>query len=568
MNTNTGYPLPQGCTISGNMTNFSIAVPAGRQCELLLYKKGESSPCQVWELSENTLTGSLRFIAVQLDSPTSWEYNYRIDGSIVPDPYGKAFTGRNQWNKDKNTEEHEVRTRIIEDSFPWEDDRMPRLPMQNVIAYNLHMRGFTKHASSKVKHKGTFKGLLEKLPYIQELGINQIQCMPVYDFEEMQEKYVNYWGYGDGYYFAPKASYAADDPVIELKELVKSLHQAGIELVIEMPFTGDTPKTMITDCLRYWAMQYHIDGFIVNPVLCDIQAFTKDPVLACTKILKKQDNFQNTMRRFLKGDEGMIHDVTWWLKHQSGSEGIFNYIANHNGFTLYDTVSYDGKHNELNGERNQDGPDYNYSWNCGAEGPSRKKAVAELRKNQIRNAFLLLLLAQGTPCLLAGDEFFNTQKGNNNVYCQDNPTAWLDWNRLEKNSRLHKFVKDLIAFRKSHKVLYPDHEMLGIDYTSCGIPDVSYHGESAWRMPSEISSRQLGVFYHETSGKEDNCFVAYNMHWLPHTFALPKLPKGQVWHEVISTEEGILESPKPIKEKKVMLNERTIRVFIGMQEEV
>lgn len=208
-----------------------------------------------------------------------------------------------------------------------------------------------------------------------------------------------------------------------------------------------------------------------------------------------QTGFQTVMRRFLKGDEGMVGDVIYWLRHSSEGEGIFNNIAGHTGFTMYDMVSYDGKHNEANGEQNQDGPDYNYSWNCGAEGPTKKKSVLELRKKQLYNAWFLLLTAQGTPCILAGDEFANTQKGNNNVYCQDNSTAWLDWRKLEKEAELHAFVKALIRIRKQYPVFAPAKEMQGLDKTRCGVPDVSYHGESAWRTPSEVYSRQLGVYY-------------------------------------------------------------------------
>ena len=218
---------------------------------------------------------------------------------------------------------------------------------------------------------------------MKELGINQIQCMPVYEFEE-NDKYVNYWGYGPAFWFAPKSAYAASgNAEKELKDLVKACHKEGIEVVLDMPFVSGLPHRMIEDCIRYYKMEYHIDGFIINPFNAPAEELRRDPLLKNTKILKKQDDFQNVMRRFLKGDEGMVRDVMWWQRHLSKEEGIFNYITNHTGFTLQDLVSYDGKHNEKNGEKNMDGPDYNYSWNCGAEGPSRKKAVTELRKNQV-----------------------------------------------------------------------------------------------------------------------------------------------------------------------------------------
>lgn len=568
MKTENGYPFPFGCTVNGEEANFSVVAAEGKTCELLLYRKGKSTPDTVIEMGERENAGCLRYVSVQTERPEDYEYNFRIDGQICPDTYGRGFAGRGEWGKPEETQSHKVRTRIVKDTFAWEGDRPLRIPMQDVVAYTLHMRGFTRHHSSKVTDRGTFAGMMEKIPYMRELGINQVQCMPLYDFEENQ-KYINYWGYGEGYYFAPKSSYAAsEDEVCEFKELVKALHKEGMELVLEMPFDESTTHAEMLECLRYWVMQYHVDGFIVNPLRISVSELKADPVLVHTKILIRQEGYQNAMRRFLKGDEGMIPEVIWWLKHQSGKEGNYNYIANHNGFTLHDVVSYDGKHNELNGENNQDGPEYNYSWNCGAEGPSRKRSIVELRKNQVRNAFFLLLLAQGTPCILAGDEFGNTQKGNNNVYCQDNSISWADWSRLEKEGELHDFVRDLIAFRKEHKLLHPDQEMSGV--SGClGIPDISYHGESAWCVPSEVSSRQIGVFYHDMDGEAQDCYVAYNMHWLPHSFALPMLPKGWNWHEAASTEEGVLKEPALVDDiKAVELKERTIKVFIAKQEEV
>ena len=256
-----------------------------------------------------------------------------------------------------------------------------------------------------------------------------------------------------------------------------------------------------------------------------------------------------------------------WLRHISKKDGIFNCITNQNGFTLYDLVSYDRKHNEANGENNQDGPEYNYSWNCGAEGMTRKKAIASLREQQMKNAFFLLLLAQGTPCILAGDEFGNTQKGNNNVYCQDNSTGWTDWSRLEQKKEFHDFVKKLIAVRKRYPVFWPKEEMCGMNQARCGIPDVSYHGESAWRVPSEVFSRQLGVFYSGAAAGGEDCFIAYNMHWIEHSFALPALPREKKWYKIASTKEGILDEAECLgNQRTVVLKERMIMVFAGRVE--
>ena len=349
-----------------------------------------------------------------------------------------------------------------------------------------------------------------------------------------------------------------------LKDMVKACHKAGIEVILEMPFEGNTPRILMEACLRHYMLEYHVDGFILNPDVTPVEGVYSDPMLRGLKLLKHQTGFQNVMRRFLKGDEGMVGDVIYWLRRQAGAEGFYNYIANQNGFTLNDLVSYDAKHNEANGENNQDGPDYNYSWNCGAEGPSRKKAVMALREGQRRNAFFLVLLAQGTPCILAGDEFANTQKGNNNAYCQDNPTGWLDWSRLEREKKLFSFVKELIALRKAHPVLSQEKELLGMDQISCGVPDVSYHGAYAWQTPSEVSSRQLGVYYCGKMAGDEDCFVAYNMHWLEHEFALPALPKGKKWYLAADTKEGILAEEEPLEnQREALLKDRTIAVFTG-----
>ena len=561
MKTAVGFPFPQGCTVEGQTVNFSVAVPEGQTCELIIYKKGARTSAFSQKMPYSDVAGNLHFLSVVLEQPEDYEYCYKIGGKIVPDPYGKAFSGREHWSVSKGKEKRKLRTRIVTDTFDWEKSQFPHLKKEDVIAYSLHVRGFTKHSSSGVAHKGTFDGVTEKLPYLQKLGINQIHLMPVYEFDENQ-RHVNYWGYGKAYFFAPKASYAAGDPVNEMKSLVRQMHLAGIEVILEMPFTEGTTFSLILDCLRYWVMQYHVDGFIVNPYICNPDELAKDPVLAKSKILKKEDGFQNVMRRFLKGDEGMIRDVICQLKNQDTQ--LYNYIASHNGFTLCDVVSYDGKHNEANGENNLDGPDYNYSWNCGAEGNSRKKAVNELRKNQIFNAFFLLLFAQGMPCILSGDEFMNTQKGNNNAYCQDNLISWLDWNQLSRREELYTFVCRLIALRKAcmKQTAKKSEDTMG----RSGIPQISYHGEDAWQMPAGRASRQLGVFYHEESTEKD-FYIAYNMHWLSHSFALPSLPKGMEWVCIAGTKEGVLDEKEavPVKDKKVQLEERTIKVFVGRQ---
>ena len=563
MRTDKGRIYPLGASVLENGVNFSVAVEQGKKCELLLYKAGGKSPFWNIEMKEEPNHGMLRAIQVEGLKPEEWEYNFRIDGAECLDPYVRAVSGKKNWGEP--LEEGKVpRGRIVVDDYDWEGDAPLQIPYEEVVAYSLHVRGFTKHSSSKVKNKGTFLGVVEKIPYMRHLGINQIHLMPIYEFEE-NGKYKNYWGYGEAYWFAPKASYAkSHDQVKELKDMVKSCHRSGIEVILNLPFTAEVSHSNIVECIHYYMLEFHVDGFIVNPCCTPFEELRKDPLLSNTKILRQKDDFQDIMRRFLKGDEGMIDGVMWWLRHTTGKDGVFNYITSHTGFTLNDLVSYDRKHNELNGEKNQDGPDYNYSWNCGAEGPSRKKAVVELRKNQIKNACMLLLFAQGMPCIHAGDEFLNSQKGNNNVYCQDNETGWLNWSKEGEEYWLFRFVRDLIAFRRKHPVLHCKEELAGIDRVASGVPDISYHGESAWQVPSEVSSRQLGIYYYGEAFEDVSCFVAYNMHWLAHSFALPALTKKKKWYLAVSTQDGVLEEEILLEnQKEVIVDERTICIFIG-----
>ena len=488
-----GYPTPLGVSKREKSVNFAVEAVQGEVCELLLYKQNGCTPFKSYEMPEKDGIGMVRFLELSDWDEQIVSYQYKMGEKLVVDPYARAVAGKGSFGAQPGEELLGV---VGAESYEWEGDRPLQLPYSEIVAYSLHVRGFTKHSSSGVKHKGTFLGVVEKISYLKELGINQIHCMPVYEFEDYQKNYVNYWGYGPAYYFAPKASYSATgDPVRELKDMIKACHSEGIEVILDLPFDQGTHGQMVEACLQHYVIEYHVDGFILNPYNVPMESIRQNPLLKRTKIMTKDDGFQNAMRRFLKSDEGTVMGAVWALRHNTKDDGNFNYVTTHTGFTLEDLVSYDGKHNELNGEKNQDGPDYNYSWNCGAEGATRRKGILELRRNQVKNAFFLLLMAQGTPCILAGDEFSNTQKGNNNVYCQDNPTAWLNWSRQKRNPELFQYVKALIALRKEHPVLHRESALLGLDTISCGIPDVSYHGENAWQIPSEISSRQLGILY-------------------------------------------------------------------------
>lgn len=561
-----GTPQPLGAKKKKDGMNFVIVVPAGKTCELLLYKKGETEPVEVFELPEEGI-GEVRFLKLEGLQEEIYEYNYRIDGKVYVDPFAKAVSRTNVFGEKIDLEQHQIRCGFGCDDYDWEGDRLLGIPYNEVIAYSLHVRGFTKHSSSGVKHKGTFAGVVEKLDYLKELGVNQIQCMPVYEFQEIVNKKPNYWGYGSAYYFAPKTAYSASgDACRELKDMVKACHRAGIEVILEMPFdTGVLPQTAIR-CLQYYMLEYHVDGFVINPYNVPWEMAVNDPLLKAVKIMRKNDWFQNTMRRFMKSDGGMIWEVMEALKHNTLGNGEYNYITSHTGFTMNDLVSYNEKHNEFNGENNADGPEENYSWNCGEEGPSRKHMVTALRSNQIRNAFFLLLMSQGTPCILAGDEFRNTQSGNNNVYCQDNENGWLNWKNLKKETDLFEYVKGLIALRKEHPSLCKATVLLGKDQTGSGIPDVSYHGEYAWQMHKDGKSRELGVMYNDVvDGKQDTCYIAYNMNWNKREFALPSL-QGRAWYKVLDTSSKMaIGAEEMIEAKSININERSIVMLIAEQ---
>ena len=474
--------------------------------------------------------------------------------------------------------------------------------------------------NSGVRLKGTFKGLEQKIAYLKDMGVTAVLLMPAYDYREIERKRsagrrpepayaykesapgkINCWGYtGEACYFAPKASFCATDrPVREFSPLVDTLHQAGMECLMEFYFDGSVSPSVMLDILRYWKLKYHVDGFhLMGSGICQ-EVLVRDALLSRTKLFfhdvdggylyqgkipafknvaEYNEGFLYCMRHLLKSDENMLEDFIYRNRRNPKETGIINYLADQDGFTMMDMVSYDEKHNEDNGEDNRDGMEYNCSWNCGAEGPTRKRTVRELRLQQLKNAFLLLLLSQGTPLIFQGDEFGNSQKGNNNAWCQDNDIGWVDWSAFKSNRALYEFVKEAIAFRKKYYILHMQEELKGVDYRALGYPDLSYHGAQAWYAPCERNLRHLGMMYCGDYGKQEKefLFVAYNLHWMPHEFALPNLPKGSVWKFVASTsrQEGKVFTEEEVKtakqkgkgKKAVEVPSRTIAILIGKQE--
>lgn len=566
MKVEAGQTLPLGVSFQEKSINFSIEVKEGSTCVLLLYKAGVEEACYSLDMAEDSLVKGIRSIKIlDLDDDVV-EYEYLIDGAVYLDDYVVEVSGRKIWGNEEKTC---VRGKIV-DMKSFAQIPALRIPNDQVIAYRLHVRGFTMNPAAKVKARGTFRGLVEKIAYLRNLGVNQVQLLPSFEFIEEGLK-VNYWGYTPGYYMAPKSSYCAGNCAIEeFMFMIQQYHENGIEVIIDMPFAQGVGLVYQIECLRHYVLQYHVDGFVLNPYVTNLEEVEKDPILGHVKLLIQSEGFQNSMRKFLKGDEGMVKEVIWNLRKgtEEGGHLAYNYITNHNGFTLTDLVSYDGKHNELNGERNQDGNEYNYCWNCGAEGPSRKKNVTELRKKQVRNAWALLLLAQGTPCILSGDEFGNTQSGNNNAYCQDNEISWIDWKINNKNNKeLHAFVKALIQLRKTYPVLFQNGGLQGMESRAGGMPDVSYHGSDAWITPDEVASRLLGVMYSGKKFNSNDCYIAYNMHWIKHEFALPSPGKGKTWYQVLDTSTGAIGVMSDISNQRVMeVEERSIAMYVSLDD--
>jgi isoamylase len=684
-----GRPFPFGATLVPNGVNFSIYSSSADDCTLVIFDKGELTPrAEIPFPPEFKLGDVYSMIVFDLD-PETLEYGYRMSGpwnpddgerfdagKILMDPYARVIGGRDVWGKVPNWENpFQHRSRLAFDDFDWENDVPLQIPTEDLIVYETHVRGFTRDPSSGVHFPGTFAGLREKIPYLKELGVNCIELMPIYEFDEFEHAHVepgtqevshhNYWGYSTVGFFAPKAGYAATGAlgmqVDELKTMVKALHSAGIEVLLDVVFnhtaegdhrgpyislrgidnktyymltpegyyfnfsgTGNTlncnhpvVRNMVLDCLRYWASEYHIDGFrfdlasilgraqdgtpLSNPPL--LESLAHDPILAKCKLIAEawdagglyqvgsfpaynrwaewNGKFRDVTRRFLKGDEGTVAELATRLAGSPdmysgrGPTASINFITAHDGFTLADMVSYNEKHNEANGENNGDGANDNNSWNGGVEGPTDDPEILALRNRQIRNAAVMLLTAQGVPMLMAGDELGRTQHGNNNTYCHDTPLNWMDWTLAEKNADLLRFFSHLLHFRHAHPVLRNRWHHSGYDYVGSGLPDLSWHGQQAWRPDWSPSSRTLAFMLdgkHARGGTvpDQTLYVAFNSSWEAHSFELPTLPDGERWHVMVNTS---MPSPQDIcspgeewllgEQGYVLLGSRSSMILVG-----
>lgn len=561
---------PMGVTLTEYGAEILVQSTAD-QLDLLLFHAGETEPAERIPFHPDEKIGDVWTMSLERDDLAEIEYGFEADGKWMADPCAKALVGRTIWGTYED--ERSGRARMLFREFEWEDDRHPQTPYSESVIYRLHVRGFTQDESSYIKNKGTYAGIVQMIPYIKNLGVTAVELMPVTDFDEVMKMdgKVNYWGYGPSYLYAPKASYGTGviPPELEFKIMVKELHRSDLECILELYFTGEEAPGEVLQVLRYWVEEYHVDGFKLSgdvplelvagdPFLSNTKLFAEDWKDVAEKRAKKQkrksagkkqlaecqDAFEHAMRKVLRGDQNMVEMLMNWTARNPEYAAAVNYMANTNGFTMMDMVSYDEKHNEANGEDNKDGTDENWSWNCGVEGETEDERILKLRKQQMFNAYMLLLLSQGTPLIMAGDEFGNTQGGNNNAYCQDNKIGWVNWDLLEKNMDLFQFVKEMIAFRKAHKMLHMEQEAKYSDYRSLGCPDVSYHGQSAWKPDEEYFRKQLGIMYWGPYGTkadgspEDTIYVAYNMHWGTHYLGLPRLPYGHVWKPVYDTSNG------------------------------
>ena len=602
-----GDPVNPGVSILGTGINFAVEIPCGVPASLVLYRKGTALPEKEIPFTEEYRTGRMCAMLVTGLKTGRYEYNFRIDGRICQDPFAQVIRGREKFGMPLSEEEHAVRCAFLsEKEYDWQDDKAPKIPYNEMILYKVHVRGYTRQAKILSRKRGTFAGLVEMIPYWKELGINAVELMPAYEFQECpktetaertirsrQDDRINYWGYTQGFYFAPKASYCATrEPDREFRDMIREFHKAGIECIMEMYFPEGTPALQVLRSLWMWKLFYHVDGFHLMGDGVHQKVIERDPILYGTKkmfsemdgnteaenmLAEYNAGFMQDMRRFLKSDEGMISGAEFHVRRNAGIFGTVNYMTSQDGFTLYDTVSYNYRHNEANGEDNRDGSEFNYSWNCGVEGPTRRQVIRRMREQQMRNAFFMLLLSQGTPMIYGGDEFANSQAGNNNAWCQDNAVGWTDWKNLKKYEALAAFVKEAIAFRKNHPILHMPQEMRGVDYMAKGFPDISVHGERAWFLNRDNTSRLLGVMYcgayaeREDGTTDDFIYIGMNFHWEKRNIALPNLPEGLSWKKVADTsnqtEGQWFGDYEETYKKSTKINPRTIVVLIAKREE-
>jgi len=665
-----GFFRMYGACVASNGVSFTINSHGATRCTLLLFKPQASKPYARIPFPDSYRIGDTYSMLVFDIKPDEFEYAFSFDGPYEPakgllfngenvllDPYSRAVTGQRKWGeKPEGGKDFEYRARVVKSSFDWGNIKQLEQPFEDLVIYETHVRGYTKDKSSGVSAPGTFAGLKDKIPYLKDLGINAVELMPIFEFDEMESARVvdgvqlyNYWGYNTVSFFAPNTSYAFNEEHNhegdELKSLIKALKENGIEVILDVVFNHTaegnemgpcfsfkgidnnvyymlTPdahyynfsgcgnvmncnhpvvRSFIIDCLRHWAIEYRVDGFrfdlasilgrdqngapMANPPILESLAF--DPVLGKMKLIAEawdagglyqvgsfpswnrwaewNGRYRDDMRSFLKGDDGMagnaITRITGsrdlYSPESRGHKASVNFMTCHDGFTLYDLYSYNEKHNEKNGWNNTDGDNNGHSWNCGAEGETDDPNVNGLRRRLIKNAFAALLCSRGPAMFFAGDEFCNTQFGNNNAYCQDNIISWLDWSRLEEFKEIHDFVRHMIQFRKEHPILRKMTKP-----SSCQFPEISVHNGTPFNASTDYKTKLIGIMYagrNEEDTEDDIVFYCMNAYWEPLVMQLPVLPNGKHWHVDTNTNAEYFDG-EDFTAKTELLGVNTIRV--------
>lgn len=665
-----GFFRMYGACVASNGVSFTINSHGATRCTLLLFKPQAPKPYARIPFPDSYRIGDTYSMLVFDIKPDEFEYAFSFDGPYEPakgllfngenvllDPYSRAVTGQRKWGeKPEGGKDFEYRARVVKSSFDWGNIKQLEQPFEDLVIYETHVRGYTKDKSSGVSAPGTFAGLKDKIPYLKDLGINAVELMPIFEFDEMESARVvdgvqlyNCWGYNTVSFFAPNTSYAFNEEHNhegdELKSLIKALKENGIEVILDVVFNHTaegnemgpcfsfkgidnnvyymlTPdahyynfsgcgnvmncnhpvvRSFIIDCLRHWAIEYRVDGFrfdlasilgrdqngapMANPPILESLAF--DPVLGKMKLIAEawdagglyqvgsfpswnrwaewNGRYRDDMRSFLKGDDGMagnaITRITGsrdlYSPESRGHKASVNFMTCHDGFTLYDLYSYNEKHNEKNGWNNTDGDNNGHSWNCGAEGETDDPNVNGLRRRLIKNAFAALLCSRGPAMFFAGDEFCNTQFGNNNAYCQDNIISWLDWSRLEEFKEIHDFVRHMIQFRKEHPILRKMTKP-----SSCQFPEISVHNGTPFNASTDYKTKLIGIMYagrNEEDTEDDIVFYCMNAYWEPLVMQLPVLPNGKHWHVDTNTNAEYFDG-EDFTAKTELLGVNTIRV--------
>lgn len=546
-----------GTKITGDRMEITFVSSGEGDPAVCLYDRKTKEAFARIELKEGDRIGRVYSVAL---SSADWSrlcYRLETDGRAWVDPYAREILGREKWGGGKKTENaRELYGGFGGEPYPWKHV-MPSIAGADMICYKLHLRGFTMAGNLPAEKKGNYLGLLLELPRLKKMGITTLELMPLYDFEEAPKGNVNYWGYGDGYYFAPKASYFGGiNPVYHMKETVDAIHGYGMECILEFSFSGETSQDQMVDALVFWVKEYRVDGFHLVGCNLPIERIVNCPYLEETKLFydhfpwellereqgKKRlfvynDDFLYATRRMQNHMEGDMARFADQMRRQNKKYGFVNYAANTSGFTLWDSYSYGEKHNEANGEENRDGNPVNFSCNYGCEGETKSRSIRRIRMRQMRNAIAAVMLSQGVPLLLAGDEAANTQKGNNNPYCQDNRIGWVTWSLAKEKRELTEFTERMIAFRKRHPVLSSEEPMRFNDYRHQGIPDLSYHGREPWMMELRQDQRAIGLLYcgAYARAEDTDLYLCFNFHYEAVTMALPKLPEGKCWRLRMNT---------------------------------